>query len=82
MSSASPFQFKTAASTRQRFGLSPLRSVVQPVIEFVAFWAAIVLPFVLLTIVASGLAPQHPEVVGGLLVSNVAGLRLGRGYNR
>lgn len=81
MSNASPMRSESAASTPRRLGTYPLRQL-RSTVEFAGFWAAIVLPFVLLTLVASGLAPQHPEAVGGLLVSNLVGLGLGRGYNR
>lgn len=82
MSSASPVHSDTAASTLQRIGVAPLRRLVRPAVEFIGFWTAVLLPFVLLALVASGLAPQYPELVGGLVVGNLAGLGLGQGYNQ
>lgn len=82
MSSASPVRSDSAASTQQRITVEPFQRLFRPALEFVGFWAAVVLPFVLLTLVASGLATQHPGAAGGLLVGNLVGLRLGRGYNR
>ncbi len=82
MSSASPVHSDTAASTLQRIGVAPLRRLVRPAVEFIGFWTAVLLPFVLLALIASGLAPQYPELVGSLVVGNLAGLGLGQGYNR
>jgi hypothetical protein len=81
MASASPYS-DAAARTRQRSVASPLHRLVGSAIRFVGFWAAIVLPFVLLTLTATGVATQHPAVAAGLVVGNLAGLRLGRNYNR
>jgi hypothetical protein len=82
MSSASPFRSEVAASTRQRLPARSLERLVRSPLRFVGFWAAVVLPFVLLALVASGLATQHPTVAGGLVAGNLAGLLLGRGYKQ
>lgn len=81
MASASPYS-DSAARTRQRSVVQPLHRLVGPAIRFVGFWAAIVLPFVLLALTATGLATRHPAVAAGLVVGNLAGLRLGRNYKR
>ncbi len=81
MSSASPFRSDSAASTQQRLVEQPLRGAATAC-RFAGFWAAVVLPFVLLSLVATGLAADHPTVAGSLLVGNVVGLALGRNYNR
>ncbi len=81
MSSASPLRSESAASTRWLPAASIERVLRSPV-QFVGFWAAIVLPFVLVAMLATGQATQHPSLAGGLLASNLAGLLLGRGYNR
>ena len=81
MASASPYS-DSARHTHQRVPAQPVQRVLQPAAQFLGFWAAIVLPVVLLALVASGLATQHPELAAGLVVGNLAGLRLGRGYKR
>ncbi|MHB9287247.1 hypothetical protein ACKVMT_09450 [Halobacteriales archaeon Cl-PHB] len=81
MSSASPFRSDSAASTQQRMVEQPLRGAATA-LQFAGFWAAVILPFVLLSFVATGLAADNPTVAGGLLVGNLAGLALGRNYNR
>jgi len=60
------------------------RSIVFPV-QFLGFWTAVVSPFVLVGLVAvaaAGLAPGARPALVAVLVANVAGLLLGRGYNR
>ncbi len=42
---------------------------------------AILLPFVLMTILVTGLATQSPSLVGALLACNVIGLVLGRNHS-
>lgn len=81
MSSASPFRSDFAAASRQQT-VEALHRTVLPVIRFAGFWTAILVPFVLLAFVAAGVVAQYPLVAGGLLVGNVAGLVLGRNYNR
>lgn len=56
-------------------------SVVRPV-QFLGFWTAVVLPFLLAGLVVTGLATQYPHVVAGLLAVNVTGIVLGNGHNR
>lgn len=64
-------------------GLSLRRSIVSPV-QFLGFWTAVVSPFVLVGLVAAAAGPPsgaRPALVA-VLVANVVGLLLGRGYNR
>ena len=56
-------------------------SIVSPV-RFVGFWTAILVPFVLLSLVLSGEALSHPDLLGGLLAANVAGLVVGKNYGQ
>lgn len=81
MASASPFQSESAAGAQQRSEVQILDRALQPV-RFAGFWAAVVLPFVLLALVASGYATQHPDVAFGLIAGNFIGLLVGRGYKR
>lgn len=81
MSSASPFRSESAAS-RRRVPAQSLERALRLPAQFVGFWAAVVLPFVLLALIAVGYASQHPALVGGLVAGNFLGLLLGRGYNR
>jgi hypothetical protein len=82
MSSASPFESDSGASLRRRVAAWPLQTLCLPAIRFAGFWTAVLLPFVLMAVLVSGLAAQSPSLVGGLLACNVAGLVLGRNYNR
>lgn len=80
MSSASQFSTDSASSGKP-FGAQSLRLLELPV-RFVGFWTAVVLPFVLVGLLASGVVQQSPLLLGGLLTANVAGLVLGRDYKR
>jgi len=79
MSSASPFGKDLVGE--QDFIRQPLRALEFP-IRFVGFWTAVVLPFVILGLLANGVAQESPLVVTGLLAANVAGLVAGKDYNR
>ncbi|MFC7132969.1 MULTISPECIES: hypothetical protein [Salinibaculum] len=81
MSNASPFESDSSASLRRRVTAQPFQSVCLPAVRFVGFWTAVLLPFVLVSMLVTGLAGQSPSLVGGLLACNVAGLVLGRDYN-
>jgi len=82
MSSASPFEDESGAPLRRRVAAQPLQMLCLPAIRFVGFWTAVLLPFVLASLLVSGFAARSPSLVGGLLACNVAGLVLGRNYNR
>lgn len=82
MSSASPFESESGGQVRRRFTVQPLQNVCLPVIQFVGFWTAVLLPFVLVSLLATGVAAQSPPLVAALLGCNVAGLVLGRNYRR
>jgi len=79
MSSASPFS--NYSVDEQDIIKEPLRALELP-IRFVGFWTAVVVPFVVLGLLASGTAQQSPELVAGLLAANVTGLVVGKDYNR
>jgi len=50
--------------------------------RFVGFWTAILVPFVLLGLIASGAVLQSPQLFAALLGANLAGLVVGRNYKR
>jgi len=59
-----------------------LRARIASPVQFLGFVAAIIVPFVFISIVALGMAPEHPDVLGGLLLANIVGLVLGKDYGR
>lgn len=77
MSNASPFE-STVSGRR----VSESLYLFLPAVRFAGFWTAVFLPFVLVSLLVSGIATNHPFVVSMLLVLNVLGLALGRDYNR
>lgn len=79
MSNASPLE--TDSPVRAGFDVQSLRLLGLPA-RFAGFWTAVVVPFVLLGMIASGAAHQSPLVMTGLLAANVVGLVLGRDYKR
>lgn len=79
MSIASPFS-QDSAGEQDIFGVS-LRVLEYPV-QFIGFWTAVFVPFVILGLVATGVAQQSPAITGGLIAANVIGLVVGNGYNR
>jgi len=81
MSSASSFEAESAASDQPSVVTSLPTDPGLPV-RFVGFWTAVLMPFVLLTLLVAGVAQQSPELLGGLLVANVAGIVLGQDYKR
>ena len=81
MSSASMYETDSAATEQ------PIVAAVEWInpklpVRFVGFWTAVLMPFVLLSLLVIGVAQQSPELLGGLLVANVAGLVLGKDYKR
>jgi len=80
MSGASPS--RTGSTVAEQFALQSLQRTLEPALEFAGFWAAVVLPFVTLGLLATGLAGQPPLPPGGLLATNVAALVLGKDYKR
>lgn len=69
-------------STERISGIETLQAGIEYPIRFLAFWTAVVVPFVLLGLIAVGLAQQSPLLLGGLLTANVSGLVIGRDYKR
>ncbi len=82
MSSASPHESDRTVTSRQSAGDTALRTDCLPAVRCVAFWTAILLPFVLVTLLASGVIVEWPFVAGGLLALNLAGLVVGHEYKR
>jgi hypothetical protein len=75
MASASEYgTTRPAALTFQ----APLRSPVQ----WIGFWTAVVLPFLLIGLVAAGVATQYPLAVVGLAATNVAAIVAGKDYKQ
>jgi hypothetical protein len=50
------------------------------VLQFVAFWTAVLLPFAYLPLLASGFVERHAAAFGGLLLANAVAFRLGHDY--
>jgi hypothetical protein len=82
MSSASPYESDRAVGSRQLVGVADPRRFCLPAVRCAGFWTAVLLPFVLLTLLASGAIVEQPFVAGGLLAANLAGLVAGRNYKR
>ncbi|MFB6297240.1 MAG: hypothetical protein ABEH56_01835 [Salinirussus sp.] len=80
MASASPT--RTDGPARHRIGLETVRRQLASVVRSVGFWAAVALPFVVLSLITTGAADGSPFLVGGLLAANVAALVVGRNHNR
>jgi hypothetical protein len=63
----------------------PLRrglDVLTTPLRFVAFWAAVALPFLYVPLLAGGLEGQQATVFAGLLLANVVALVLGHEHGR
>ena len=81
MSNASPVESDSAVP-QQSVGVQSLQQLCLPALRFAGFWTAVLLPFVLTSLLVSGYVSQHPRLVGGLLALNFVGLVLGRNHNR
>ncbi len=57
-------------------------AVVAAPLRFVAFWAAVALPFLYVPLLVGGLEGQQLAVFVGLLATNAAALVLGHEYGR
>lgn len=73
--------FPSDSSAESEYGQSNLRTTVAYPLRLIGFWSAIVLPFVLLGLLAAGVAQGSPALLAGLVGANIAGLVLGREYN-
>ena len=80
MSSASPL--KESAASEQPTGTEAPGIDPELPVRFVGFWTAVLMPFVLLSLLAVGMAQQSPELLAGLFAVNVAGLVIGKDYKR
>lgn len=78
MSSALPSDLPDS----NRFRNHPLRTAIEQPVRLLGFWTAVLLPFVLLALVAVGIAQQSPQVFAALVTANVAGLVLGKDYKQ
>lgn len=74
--------FPSDSTADDEYGASTLRTAVEYPLRLLGFWSAVVLPFVLLALLVAGIAQGSPALLAGLLGANVAGLVLGREYNR
>jgi hypothetical protein len=74
--------FPSDSTAGDKYGASTLRAAIEYPLRALAFWAAVVLPFVLLGTLVVGIAQQSPAVLTGLVSANVAALVLGKEYNR
>ena len=81
MSNASPVESDSAVP-QQSVGVQSLQQLCLPALRFAGFWTAVLLPFVLTSLLVSGYVSQYPRLVGGLLALNFVGLVLGRNHNR
>ncbi|MFW6018393.1 MAG: hypothetical protein ACOCPX_06185 [Halapricum sp.] len=81
MSNASP----TGTESRREspgFDVATVRATIAPTVRFVGFWTAVVLPFVYLPLLFTGLDGATMHVFMALLVAHVLSLLLGREYGR
>lgn len=62
-------------------GVASLQESLVPPVQFLGFWTAVVVPFMLLGLITAGLATEYPLVLVGLLAVNVVGLVLGKEHN-
>ena len=80
---SSAFTYETDSAATEQSIVAAVESIDPRLpVRFVGFWTAVFIPFVLLSLLAIGAAPQSPELLGGLLAANVAGLVLGKDYKR
>jgi hypothetical protein len=82
MSSASPYESDRAVGSRQLVAVVDPRRICLPAGRCAGFWTAVLLPFVLLTLLVGGVAAEQPFVAGGLLAATLAGLVAGRTHKR
>ena len=84
-SSHPPFGSERARQVREALrsppaGLSKPVAYLAAPIRFVAFWAAVALPFLYIPLLAGGLQGSEPVALATLLIANVAALLVGHGY--
>jgi len=80
VASASQYDTGRTATYRQAVGDADLRTRCRPAVRCVGFWTAVLAPFVLLTLLATGVLVEHPLVAGGLFGANLVGLVVGHEY--
>jgi hypothetical protein len=71
----------TSSTTNDRGVRSAVPSLPAPVLAG-AFWLAVLLPFLSLIVLASGIASVTSPLFGSLLVTNVLALVVGHGHRR
>ena len=80
---SSAFTYETDSAATEQSIVAAVESIDPEFpVRFVGFWTAVLMPFVLVSLLVIGVAQQSPELLGGLLVANVAGLVLGKDYKR
>ncbi|MFC7019504.1 MULTISPECIES: hypothetical protein [Haloarcula] len=81
MSSVTPFESPAESVPNEN---APVRSLVQSLalrpLRFVGFWVGVLAPLAYPLLLFGGLDAQSLFVLLGVVVLNVAGLLLGRGY--
>jgi hypothetical protein len=80
MSSATPRRFGRELSDSRVFGR--LEALAVRSARFAGFWSAVVLPFALFGLAATGSATDNAMAFSALLVANMVALVLGRQYGR
>ncbi|QLH80932.1 hypothetical protein [Halosimplex pelagicum] len=81
MSSASPFR-RSGPELPSTTGVQRLQSLAVGSVQFAGFWSAVVLPFAMLALIVSGSVVQQVPLFVGLLLANVAALRIGHGHKQ
>jgi hypothetical protein len=83
MSSATPFESPTEPVPTENLSLRSLvNSVALRPLRFVGFWTGVLAPLAYPLLLYGGLDAQSLFVLLGVVVLNIAGLLLGRGYSR
>ncbi|QLH76609.1 hypothetical protein HZS55_04500 [Halosimplex rubrum] len=81
MSNASPFR-RSTPELPSTTGVQRLQSFAVGSAQFAGFWSAVVLPFAMLALIVSGSVVQQVPLFVGLLLANVAALRVGHGHKQ
>ena len=80
---SSAFTYETDSAATEQSIVAAVESIDPEFpVRFVGFWTAVLMPFVLLSLLVIGVAQQSPELLAGLLVANAAGIVLGQDYKR
>ena len=74
--------FERVATENRTTGIATLRRTLVAPVRAAAFWAAVCLPPIQLSLLATGLDGGDAALFGALLLANVVALVLGRDYKR